>query len=144
MISRISIHNRFATSMLVATLGVFLAIVSRIWAPGTVEWIGVGVGAGAILIGLAAAAATARGMVERAIDALIVVLGAWTVVASLVYSGTTRLDLAFWSGVGLALLGACGLIAHERTTERVVHELEVTHRADVAAQAQAGRTPIER
>lgn len=133
MISRIPIHSRFAGNMLVAVAGVFLAIVSRIWAEGTVEWIGVGVGAAVLVIALGSMAATARGMAERGIDLLIAVLGAWTIVASLVFDGTTLLNLALWEGIGLAVLGAIGLIAHEQTTERVVHELEVTHRAEVEA-----------
>lgn len=154
MISRIPIHSRFAGNMLVAVGGVFLAIVSRIWASGTVEWIGVGIGALALVVGLGSMAATARGMTERGIDLLIAVLGAWTIVASLIFSGTTRLNLALWEGIGLALLGAAGLIAHEQTTERVVHELEVTHRAEVEegragapapeARAPGARTPLER
>lgn len=154
MISRIPIHSRFAGNMLVAVGGVFLAIVSRTWAAGTVEWIGVGIGALAVLIGLGAMAATARGMAERGIDLLVAVLGAWTIVASLVFDGTTLLNLALWEGIGLAVLGAIGLIAHEQTTERVVHELEVTHRAEVEegragtfgpeARAPGARTPLER
>lgn len=154
MISRVPIHSRFAGNMLVAVGGVFLAIVSRIWAAGTVEWIGVGIGALAVLIGLGAMAATARGMSERGIDLLVAVLGAWTIVASLVFSGATLLNLALWEGIGLALLGAVGLIAHEQTTERVVHELEVTHRAEVEegraetpaseARTPGARTPLGR
>lgn len=149
MISRIPIHSRFAGNMLVAVGGVFLAIVSRIWVAGTVEWIGVGIGAAVLVIALGSMAATARGMSERGIDLLIAVLGAWTIVASLVFSGTTLLNLALWEGIGLALLGAVGLIAHEQTTERVVHQLEVTHRAEVeegapGARAPGARTPAER
>lgn len=154
MTSPIPIHSRFASNLLVAAGGVFLALVSRIWATGTIEWIGVGIGLGALLIGLYAAAMTARGTVERGVDLLIALLGAWTIASSFIYSGATRLDFALWEGVGLALLGAVGLIAHEQTTERVVHELEVTHRAEVAegaaearaseARDPAARTPFER
>lgn len=141
MTSRIPIHSRFAGNMLVVAGGVFLAIVSRIWATGTIEWIGVGIGLGALLIGLYSAAMTARGMFERGVDGLIALLGAWTIASSFIYSGATRLDFALWEGVGLALLGAIGLIAHEQTTERVVHELEVTHRAEVEEGAAQMRTP---
>lgn len=133
MISRFPIHNRFASNMLVVAGGMFLAVVSGIWTAGTIQWIGIIVGACAVLIGLGAAAGTARGNSERGIDLLIGLLGAWTIVASLIFSGTTRLDFALWEGVAFAVLGAIGLILHEQTTERVVHELEVTHGAEARA-----------
>jgi hypothetical protein len=130
MTNNLPIHHRFASGLMLASGGAFLAIVSRIWSTGTIEWVGAGIGVVALLGGLALAARGARGTFERGVDGLTALLGAWTIVASFAYSGTTRLDLALWEGVGFALLGAAALLAHELTTERVVHELEVTHRSE--------------
>ena len=125
MTDRFSIHRRFAWGLAAATAGAFLAIVSGLWATGTIEWIGFAVGVGALMGGVGMLMA-ARGPMERGLDLLVAALGAWTIIASFAYDGGTRLDLARWEGVALALLGAAAMVVHERTTERVVHQLEVT------------------
>lgn len=136
MTSRFPIHIRFIYGLAMVAAGMFLALVSRIWADDTVQWIAIVIGAIALLGGLAAAALTSRGPLERGSDLLISLLGVWTIASAFIFDGTTRLDFALWEGVALALLGGVGLFLHEQTTERVVHELQVTHRAE-------SRTPID-
>ena len=63
---------------------------------------------------------------QRALDGLIALLGAWTIVEAFIFDGN---DLKWWSfasAAALAALSVIGLIAHESNTERVVHELSVT------------------
>ena len=71
-------------------------------------------------------AAALAALAQRGLDALIGILGAWTVVASLVFVGSTVIWLGFASGAGLVALAVIGLTLHELTTERVVHSFEVT------------------
>ena len=66
-----------------------------------------------------------RGNVQRGIDGLIGGLGAWTIVASLVFSGTVVTWLGFASGAAFVGLAFVGLTLHELYTERVVHSIEV-------------------
>ena len=66
-----------------------------------------------------------NGVVQRLVGGLGSVLGAWTIVARLVFAPVTALWLGFASATAFVALGLLGLTAHELTTERVVHSLEV-------------------
>jgi hypothetical protein len=103
----------------------FLAVASQIWTGDTLQWLFVG---GGVLMALIALADAARdNLQQRALDSLIVLLGAWTIVEAFAFDGN---DLKWWSfasAAALATLATIGLTIHEMTTERVVHELTVTH-----------------
>jgi len=102
----------------------FLVVASQVWTGDTLQWLFVA--GGAVMIVAAMADAIADGIAQRALDLLIVALGAWTVVEAFVFDGN---DLKWWSfasAAALAGLSVIGLIAHETSTERVVHELTVT------------------
>lgn len=116
--------SRFLSNLSLAILAGFLVVVSLALPISAAAWIMFGVGVVAVAL-LGAAALPGRGMAQRALDALIGILGAWTIVASLVFAGTTVMWLSFASGVGLVALAVIGLVVHEISTERVVHSLEV-------------------
>jgi hypothetical protein len=105
----------------------FLAVASQIWTGDTLQWIFVGAG---VVMTLAAAVDGARDHLrQRSLDGLIALLGAWTIVEAFVFDGN---DLKWWSfasACALAGLATIGLIVHEMSTERVVHELSVRHEA---------------
>jgi hypothetical protein len=64
---------------------------------------------------------------RRLISAVAAAIGVWTIVASLVFSLHTVTWLGFASAVALAGVAAIGLTAHELSTERVGHSIEVEH-----------------
>ncbi len=102
----------------------FLIVASQVWTGDTLQWL-FAAGGAAMILGAAADGLRAT-MTQRALDGLIVLLGAWTVVQAFVFSGT---DLKWWSfasACALAVLSTVGLVVHELSTERVVHQLEVT------------------
>jgi hypothetical protein len=66
-----------------------------------------------------------RGRPQRGLDAVIGLLGAWMIVASMVFGGLVITWLGFASGVALIALALAGLTLHELSTERVVHSFEV-------------------
>lgn len=116
--------SRFFTNISLAILAGFLVVASLALPFTPAMWIMFGVGAVAVLL-TAAAFLPGRGLAQRALDGTIGTLGAWTVVASLVFAGSTVTWLGFASGVALVGLAVTGLILHEISTERVVHSLEV-------------------
>ncbi|HVX32895.1 MAG TPA: hypothetical protein VHA80_07115 [Solirubrobacterales bacterium] len=115
----------FITRTALLVLGGFLAVVSQIWTGDVLQW--VFVGGGAVMMLMALADATRERPTQRALDGLILLLGAWTVVEAFIFDGN---DLKWWSfasGAAIAGLAVVGLIVHEMSTERVVHELSVSH-----------------
>lgn len=104
----------------------FLVVVTQVWTGATLEWLMFAGGVG--MIALAGAAllphATAA---QRGLDGLLAVLGAWTIIESLVFSGGALTWISFGGAIGAALIAVTGLVLHELRTERVVHELTVTN-----------------
>ncbi|MFN8203533.1 MAG: hypothetical protein U0S48_13265 [Solirubrobacteraceae bacterium] len=116
-------RTHFISRLALLTIGAFGVVVSQVWTGGTLQWLFFAGGIAMMLI--AAADAVRPSMVQRGLDGMIILLGAWTVVESLVLNGA---DLKWWSfGIACAAygLGVIGITVHELTTERVVHELDV-------------------
>jgi hypothetical protein len=114
----------FASRLSILLTAGFGVVATQVWTGTTLEWLFIVGGALAILI--AAADASAAGDAQRGLDALIALLGAWTIVAAVVFSGSTLKWVSFTDAVALAVLATAGLLVHEMSTERVVHELSVT------------------
>lgn len=111
----------------------FLVVASQLWAGDTLQWLFVAGGA-AIMAGAAIDASRADNS-QRMLDAIIGLLGAWTVIEAFVFEGTNLEWWSFASGCALAALSTIGLVLHEMSTERVVHELRVTKPKDRAPTA---------
>ena len=125
----VSMNSRYLSNIALTVVGGFLVVASQTFSANTFGWLMFGIGAIAVLMA-GAIVLRARGVAQRGLDALIGILGAWTVVASLVFAGSTVIWLGFASGVALVALALIGLTLHELTTERVVHSLEVTTAAE--------------
>jgi hypothetical protein len=123
--TEVSMNSRFLTNSVLSLLGAFTVVASRVWAPSTFMWLMLGAGVVAVLAA-GAIVVRGRGNAQRGLDAIIGILGAWTVVASLVFSGTVVTWLGFATGVALVGLAVIGLTLHELYTERVVHSFEVS------------------
>jgi hypothetical protein len=118
-------RTRYLTNVLMASLGGFLLVTSQAFAVSTFGWLMLASGIATLLITVPAITVLARGGLQRALDYLFILLGAWTIVASLVFSGAAVTWLGFASGGALAVLALAGLTAHELSTERVVHSFEL-------------------
>jgi hypothetical protein len=123
--------NFFSRLALLLVAG-FLIIATQVWARGTVEWLFI-VG-GIVMIGLAVGALGQAAGAQRNLDALLGVLGVWSIVQAIVFSGSTLEWVSFATACAAALIATVGLTIHEMTTERVVHELSV-----ITADERAGR-----
>jgi hypothetical protein len=117
-------NSRYLTNALLTIVGAFIVVASQVWVPATFMWLMFSAGVLAIVFSTAAAL-KGRGVVQRGLDGVITILGAWTIVASLVFSGSTVTWLGFASGVAFVGLAFIGLTIHELYTERVVHSIEV-------------------
>jgi hypothetical protein len=117
-------NSRYLTNAALLLAGAFLVVVSQAFGVNVFMWLMLGVGVLAVLES-GAILASRRGLPQRGLDAIIGILGAWTIVASLVFSGTVVTWLGFASGVAFVALAMIGLTLHELVTERVVHSIEV-------------------
>lgn len=126
---------RFATNIALMIAGGVVVVFSQAVGPGVTSWITFGVGLGILAMLAVAQVDPSRGFTQRALDAACGTLAVWTVIASVVFTGDTVMWLSFGEGLGFAALALGGLIAHELTTERVVHALAVQSPSSVYTEA---------
>jgi peptidoglycan/LPS O-acetylase OafA/YrhL len=125
----------FISRLALLITGSFLVVATQeaVWTGNTLKWMFI-VG-GALAIAIAAADSILDSVEQRGLDLLSALVGAWMIVAVLALS---QGDIKWWSfgaAAALAGLSAIGLIFHEWSTERVVHELRVTHHEEARRMA---------
>jgi|SRR5579884_799153 len=130
------VDRHYAINILFLLAGGFLTVAAFAWEPGTLTWLAFAVGIGAVVFGVMHAA-VGRNVIQRSTGLLVGLLGAWTIVESLVFGGTTVKWISFADALALATLGLMGLTAHELKTERVVHSLEVAPERERARESVA-------
>jgi hypothetical protein len=121
----VSMNSRYLTNAALAVIGGFTVVASQVWLPATFMWLMFAAGILAVVLS-AAVALNGRGVVQRGLDGVTATLGAWTIVASLVFSGSVVTWLGFGSAAAFVALAFIGLTLHELYTERVVHSIEVS------------------
>jgi hypothetical protein len=123
----------FLSRLALLVVAAFLVVATQAWSGGTLEWLFI-VG-GIVMLALAAADLYAsKSALQRRLDGLIGVLGIWSIVEAIAFTGATLEWVSFATAVAAGLLAIAGLAAHEASTERVVHELAVgPDRAAVAS-----------
>ena len=115
---------RFAMNLALVLAGAGVVAASQAFSSSVTGWLMFSVGL-AVLVSLGLAQLDrARGRVQQMLDAGIGALAVWSVVASVVYTGTTLKWLSFGEALGFVGLALIGLVAHELRTERVVHAFE--------------------
>jgi hypothetical protein len=125
---------KYVINLLLALAGGFLVVASRTFAANTAGWLGLGIGIFAgVLAGVGAAAAGLR--LRSAGYAVTALVGVWTIVSSSVFSGSLLGWLVFADALALVAVALADLTAHEVSTERVVHTLDVRERAGISAAA---------
>jgi voltage-gated potassium channel Kch len=130
-----SLSTRFGVDVISVVAGGFLAVAAMAFSAPLAGWVGFGVFTGlTVLGGVAAVFTTRRG--ARIGHGLLGLVGLWALIAALVFTGSAGIWLVFADALAVALLGLADLTAHEATTERVVHQLEV-HSAPVVTSTAA-------
>ncbi len=97
---------------------------SRLFTGGALEWVVFGLSAAIALAGVVGLKVSGTIRSEAGFS-LLGLIGAWSAFVALVYGGATLGWLAFADAIAAALVAGAALVAHELTTERVVHTLEV-------------------
>ena len=117
-------RTHFITRLALLIIAGFLVVASQVWTGDTLQWLFVAGGVAAVLLALADTVRPSA--TQRALDGLIALVGAWTIVEAFAFEGNNLEWWSFASAAALALLAAVGLGVHEMSTERVVHELSVS------------------
>jgi hypothetical protein len=118
---------RFILDNLFLLAAAFLVVASMAWTVGVASWTAFGVSAGLTVLAAASAVLTRRTAVKAG-HGLVALAALWSLVAALVFSGTVLTWLVFADAIAVGVVALADLIAHEATTERVVHQLEVRER----------------
>jgi hypothetical protein len=119
-----ALSPRFALDNAAVLAGGFLAVSAMAFSADVAGWLGFGVStAVTVLAGLGATLAHRTG--PKVGHGLLALVGLWSLVAALVFSGTLLTWLVFADALAVVGLALADLTAHELTTERVVHQLDV-------------------
>jgi hypothetical protein len=131
-----ALSPRYALDTTVVLGGGFLAVSAMAFSAPVAGWLGFGVSTGVAVIA-ALGATLARRNSQKFGHGLLALVGLWSLIAALVFSGTALTWLVFANAVALVVFASGDLTAHELTTERVVHQLDV-RTGDKSATAEAG------
>lgn len=115
---------RFILDGLYVIAGAFLTVAAMAWSTGIAGWTAFGVSTG-IAVVAAVSAALAKKVSHRSGHAVIALVALWSLIAALVFSGPALMWLVFADAIAVGVLGLADLAAHEATTERIVHQLDV-------------------
>jgi hypothetical protein len=116
---------RFLSFVSLGLAAAFLVVASAGFSPPVVQALALGVSIGVLVLSTAVAVRFRDHLPTLATAIAGAVLSALMVVGSQVYSLGTVTNLAYAEGLALAAVALAGLTAHELSTERVVHSLEV-------------------
>jgi hypothetical protein len=129
----------FISRLALLITGSFLVLATQegIWTGSPLKWMFIA--GGALAIVAAAADAMLESVEQRALDLATALVGAWMIVGA---AALSQADVKWWSfgsAVAITALSAIGLTVHEWSTERVVHELRVTHHEDARREAKTAQ-----
>ncbi len=114
-------HARYTTSVLAGLAGGFVVVASQAFASGTTAWLAFALGVAMVVLATIPAVFGERKPVGLVLDGLGAVLGAWTIVASLVFSGDTVRWLSFSEALGFVGLAVLGLTLNQVRLTRRAH-----------------------
>ena len=121
---------KYLINLTIALAGGFLVVASRTFADSTAGWLALGVGVLAVVLagaGLGVASPNRRSF-GYGVTGL---LGLWTLIAGLAFTGSSQGWLVFADGLGLLVVALVELAVHEVSTERVVHMIDVRQHSEL-------------
>ena len=118
------LSSRFLLDSLFVVAGAFLTVASMAWSAHTAGWTAFGVSVGVTVLATASAVLAKKNS-QRFGHGLLALVALWSLVAAVAFSGTALTWLVFADAIAVGVLALADLTAHEATTERIVHQLEV-------------------
>lgn len=137
--------SRFISNLTALIMGALLMADRFVFGPGPARWLAFGESCAIVVTVAVAFAVRGRGPAQRMIDVLLVLTGAWMVIASLAYSAGTAGWIALGAGGAAAQLGLFGLVAHEVVMERATRQMAVAEASPQTEETDAGpshRAPV--
>jgi hypothetical protein len=119
-----SLSTRYGVDVLGIVAGGFLAVAAVAFSAPLAGWVGFGVFTGLTIVGALGAIFASR-PASRIGHSVLGLVSLWALIAALVFTGPVLTALVFADALAVALVALADLTAHELTTERVVHQLEV-------------------
>src|SRR4029078_10042439 len=116
--------TRYLSNLTLALVAAFVVVASQSFSPTVFTWLAFGGGVAIVAIALAAVACD-RVSVQGALGAVAAVIGAWTIVASLVFPASPVVWLGFSAANAVVALAVIGLTAHELRDERVLRAVDM-------------------
>jgi hypothetical protein len=110
---------RFISWLFIGVAAAFLVVATASSLSAT-TWLAFAVASGTLVVSMGVSYAYRRNIATLATGVVAVVVSAWTVVASLIFSQPTADNLALASGLALAALAIAGLTEQELANERAV------------------------
>lgn len=126
--------TRYLSNIALALIAGFVVVASQSFSSGVFTWLAFGGGVAIVTIALAEGALD-REVAHRALAAVTAVIGAWTIVSSLVFSASAVVWLGFSAGDAVVALAVIGLTAHELRDERVLRAVDMRTGDHPAARA---------
>ena len=110
-------------NLLITVVAGFEVAAFKAFGPGLYAWLAFAGGIAVVAIATATLL-TDRSATQRALSVVTIVIGAWTVVASIVFDPTTVVWLGFGAAAAVAALGVTGLTLHEIRDEHVIRAVD--------------------
>jgi hypothetical protein len=117
------LSNRYLSNLALSLIAAFVIVASKAFSHGVFTWLAFGGGVAIVVIALAAGAFE-RMSVHRVLSAVIAVVGAWTIVSSVVFSAATVVWLGFSAAAAVAALAVTGLTLHELHDEQILRAVD--------------------
>jgi hypothetical protein len=120
---RCVMSSRFLTNAVVALAAGFVVVATQAFATPVVAWLAFALGVAVLGIALVSQLDRSRPVIQRMLDGVGAVLAIWTIVASLVFVGSTVLWLSFAEALGFVGLAFAGLTLREIQAWRAEHAI---------------------
>jgi hypothetical protein len=118
--------SRFVSWLAVGIAAAFLVVATAAFSLSTIAWLAFAISIGTLVVSLAFTVYDRSHVASLVTRLSIVVISAWTIVASLVFSQSTVQNLALASSLAISGLAIVGLTAHELLDEHAVQSVTDT------------------
>jgi hypothetical protein len=118
------LSTRYLSNLALALIAGFVVVASQAFSSSVFTWLAFGGGVAIVGIALEESARD-RVSVHGALSAVVAMIGAWTIVSSLVFSASTVVWLGFSAADAVVALAVIGLTLHELHDEQVLRAVDM-------------------